>query len=74
MHSQNIAASTRNLVRQALTEMGETLPRRAIDRLVQIVISIWSGDETPDLIKDPTAREAIRRVLAQLDATDEAAA
>lgn len=74
MPFQNIAATTRELLRQALADMGETLPRKALDRLVQIVISIWSGDETPDLVKDPTANEAIRRVLAQINDAEEATA
>lgn len=67
MPFQNIAATTRELLRQALADMGETIPRKALDRLVQIVISIWSGDEVPDMHADPTAREAIRRVMAQME-------
>lgn len=73
MPAHSITATTRALLRQALADMGESIPRRALDRLVQIVISVWSGDETPDLIKDPTAREAIRRVLAQIDQQEAAA-
>lgn len=74
MPYSNITATTRDLLRQALAEMGESIPRKALDRLVQVVIAIWAGDETPDLVKDPTAREAIRRVLAQIHDAEEAAA
>lgn len=63
----NITAHTRDLLHQALAEMGTTIPRRRLDRLVQVVISIWAGDEAPDMHADPTAREAIRRVLAQME-------
>lgn len=69
----SIAADTRALLRQALADMGETIPRRRLDQLTQTCISIWAGDDTPDLIKDPTAREAIRRVLARQNAAEEAA-
>lgn len=64
----SIAAQTRNLLRQALADMGETIPRRRLDRLTQTCIAIWAGDAEPDLIDDPTAREAIRRVLARTPA------
>lgn len=67
MSALSITATTRNLLREALAEMGESIPRRALDRLVQVVISIWSGDETPDMHPDPTAREAIRRVLSRME-------
>lgn len=62
----SIAAHTRDLLRSALADMGETLPRRRLDQLTSLCISIWAGDETPDLIPDPTAREAIRRVMTQV--------
>lgn len=60
-------SQTRRLILRAMTEMGEEYSRFQAGQLARVCISIWSGDETPDLVKDPTAREAIRRVLAQID-------
>lgn len=67
-------SQTRRLILRAMTEMGEECSRFQAGQLARICISIWAGDETPDLVKDPTAREAIRRVLARIDQQQEAAA
>lgn len=60
-------SQTRRLILRAMTEMGERCSRFQAGQLARVCISIWSGDETPDLVKDPTAREAIRRVLARME-------
>lgn len=65
----SIAAQTRALLVTALNDMGTAISRRRLDRLVQVCIAIWAGDETPDMHADPTAREAIRRVMARMPAT-----
>lgn len=64
---------TKRLLQQAATDMGERLSSRQAHHLARVCWSIWSGDETPDLVEDPTAREAIRRVLARLDQMEAAA-
>ena len=63
----SIAAQTRTLLRQALDDMGETLPRRRLDQLTFLCLAIWAGDEEPAAIPDPTAREAIRRVMNRME-------
>ena len=61
---------TRRLVRQALSEItGERCSTSRAHRLAEVIYSIWSGDEVPDMHADPTAREAIRRVMAQMEVT-----
>lgn len=62
-----LAAQTRELLRHALDDMGENLSRRRLDRLTFLCIAIWSGDEEPTGIPDPTAREAIRRVMSKME-------
>lgn len=64
---KSTAAATRDLLRQALADMGETIPRRRLDQLTFLCLAIWSGDATPDLIQDPTATEAIRRVMTRME-------
>lgn len=54
----------RSLCRQALTEItGERISRARAERIARVLISIWTGDEQAWTHADPTAREAIRRVM-----------
>lgn len=60
---------TRALVKQALEDItGARCPTRRAHRLAEVLFAIWRGEEDAAIwpVVDPTAREAIRRVMAEV--------
>ncbi|WP_168198043.1 hypothetical protein [Brachybacterium sp. SGAir0954] len=58
---------TRDLVKQALTDMGERCSTRRAHRLAEVLFAIWRGEATPMQYADPTGETAVRRILATLE-------
>lgn len=58
---------TRNLVKQALADMGEPCSTRRAHRLAEVLHAIWRGDETPLQYADPTGEKAVRGLLARME-------
>lgn len=59
---------TKRLCKMAFAEMGVNCSSRRAHRIAEVLFAIWSGDEVPGLHSDPTATEAIKRVMAKLAA------
>ncbi|MBV7412121.1 hypothetical protein KRX56_05145 [Dermabacteraceae bacterium TAE3-ERU27] len=55
---------TKHLLQALSAEMGERLSSRRAHKLARVCFAIWSGEEVPPLINDPTGEEAVRRVVA----------
>lgn len=65
--------STKHLVQYEYTVAGLKCSARKAHRIALALIdmthrasNVWSTGDQPDLIKSPTEREAIRRIIAQM--------
>ncbi|WP_058234144.1 hypothetical protein [Devriesea agamarum] len=65
---------TKRMIQEVAQDMGAHLSARKVHRLARICHAIWDGDYVPPLVDDPTAQEAIERVLADVYSKEEGGA